>query len=42
MRGKMTMAMYLRVIRFVSETFDLNEEERRLMALEYTRPWSQS
>jgi hypothetical protein len=39
--SKQLMAVHLRIIRHVSEQFDLTDEERKLMALEYTRPWSQ-
>lgn len=39
--SKQLMAVHLRIIRHVSEQFNLTEEERKLMALEYTRPWSQ-
>lgn len=41
LKSKQLMAVHLRVIRHVSDQFDLTEEERKLMALEYTRPWSQ-
>lgn len=41
LQSKQTMAVHLRIIRHVSDQFGLTEEERKLMALEYTRPWSQ-
>lgn len=41
LQSKQNMAVHLRIIRYVSEQFGLTEEERKLMALEYTRPWSQ-
>jgi hypothetical protein len=42
LQNKQLMAVHLRIIRHVADQFELNEEERKLMALEYTRPWSQS
>jgi hypothetical protein len=42
LQSKQLMAVHLRIIRHVSEQFNLNDEERKLMALEFTRPWSQS
>lgn len=42
LQNKQLMAVHLRIIRHVSEQFGLNDEERKLMALEYTRPWSQA
>ena len=42
LQSKQLMAVHLRIIRHVAEQFELNDEERKLMALEYTRPWSQS
>jgi hypothetical protein len=41
-QSKVSMAINLRIIRFVSDQYNLSDEERKLMALEYTRPWSQS
>lgn len=42
MQNKQLMAVHLLIIRHISDQFGLNEEERKLMALEYTRPWSQA
>jgi hypothetical protein len=41
LQSKQLMAVHLRIIRHVSEQFELTDEERKLMALEFTRPWSQ-
>lgn len=42
LQGKVITAVHLRIIRFVSRLFELNEEEKKLMVAEFTRPWSQS
>lgn len=42
MQGKTMTAMHLRVIRFVSNLFELTPEEKKLMVAEFVRPWTES